>query len=161
MSPRTLSISERERMSRRYMRWSSEEDELLRKYVEEHGEKNWRQVEYYFKRPKEACRDRWKYCLRSTVAQHPFTDEEKTRIRQLYHRFGANWDNLRRYTQGDPRFPTPRTVCDIKNYIDQVLLERAQDQDLNPDDVNDNNGNQEAPGEDFDRDNEEAGSPGN
>ncbi|XP_020589715.1 myb-related protein 305-like [Phalaenopsis equestris] len=154
-------MSERERLSRRRRRWSSEEDEALRKYVAEHGEYDWGNAEELFKRRRSACYARWRYGLRSTVAQRPLTDEEKTILWQLYEKLGASWNAIRRRTQSDYRFPSARTELDIKNYIEQVLLERAQDPDRNQNDVNDNEGNLEAPGEDIDRNNEEAGSHAN
>ncbi|XP_020589688.1 myb-related protein 305-like [Phalaenopsis equestris] len=159
--PGTPPISERERQPRTRRRWSSEEDEVLRKYVAEHGKEDWHGAEKLLKRSGRGCFERWRYGLRSTVAEHPLTDEEKTILWQLYQRFGDSWCAIRRCIRRDNRFSAMRSEFDIKNYIEQVLLERAQDPNRNPNDVNDNDGNLEAPREDIDQNNEEAGSHGN
>ncbi|XP_020589676.1 transcription factor MYB114-like [Phalaenopsis equestris] len=154
-------MSEEERLSRRNTLWSPEEDEVLRKHVAEHGEYDWGNAEELFKRPRKACYARWRYGLRTTVTQHPLTDEEKTILWQLYEMLGANWAAIRRRTKGDNRFSVPRTEFDIRNYIYQVELEKAREHGFIPDDVNVNDGNLEAPGQDIDRHNEQGSSHGN
>ncbi|XP_020589690.1 transcription factor MYB11-like isoform X2 [Phalaenopsis equestris] len=129
-------MSERRRLSRRMKQWTPEEDEVLRMYVAANGEYDWRGTERLLKRSRMGCRQRWRYNLRSTVTQHPLTDEEKTVIWQLYENLGARFDTIRR--RGDDRFPVVRTEFDIRSYVEQELLERVLGHGPIPNDVNDN-----------------------
>ncbi|XP_020589416.1 transcription factor MYB114-like [Phalaenopsis equestris] len=119
---------------RKHKRWRSEEDELIRKYVEEYGDNDWRYVEQRFpdlSRSRTSCRKRWKSALQSTVAQHPFSPEEKTRIRGLYRMLGGKWRQIKNVLWGDES-PVKRTECDIRNNINQILLEQSHDQHCSP-----------------------------
>ncbi|XP_051144760.1 transcription factor MYB73-like [Andrographis paniculata] len=72
--------------------WSTEEDELLRKYVEQNGQKNWSMISNYIPgRSGKSCRLRWCNQLSPEVEHRPFTAEEDEIIIQAHAKFGNKW----------------------------------------------------------------------
>nr|XP_043611202.1 MYB-like transcription factor 4 [Erigeron canadensis] len=92
-------------------RWTSEEDAILEKYIQAHGEGSWRSI------PKNAgllrcgksCRLRWINYLRSDIRRGNISKEEEKLIANLHAALGNRWSLIAAQLPG-------RTDNDIKNY---------------------------------------------
>ncbi|GAA0157237.1 DNA-binding transcription factor [Lithospermum erythrorhizon] len=97
-------------------RWTTEEDEILTKYIQLHGEGSWRSL------PKNAgllrcgksCRLRWINYLRSDLKRGNFTAEEENLIIKLHATMGNRWSLIAGNLPG-------RTDNEIKNYWNSHL----------------------------------------
>ncbi|GFP80621.1 transcription factor myb12 [Phtheirospermum japonicum] len=97
-------------------RWTAEEDEILRNYIEAHGEGSWRSL------PKNAgllrcgksCRLRWINYLRSDLKRGNISAAEEEIIINLHASIGNRWSLIAGYLPG-------RTDNEIKNYWNSHL----------------------------------------
>ncbi|CAL0316485.1 unnamed protein product [Lupinus luteus] len=97
-------------------RWTEEEDEILRKYIQENGEGSWRSL------PKNAgllrcgksCRLRWINYLRGNLKRGNISSEEEDTIVKLHASFGNSWSLIATHLPG-------RTDNEIKNYWNSHL----------------------------------------
>nr|ANZ79233.1 R2R3-MYB transcription factor [Epimedium sagittatum] len=100
-------------------RWTAEEDDILRKYIEANGEGSWRSM------PKNAgllrcgksCRLRWINYLRGDLKRGNFTTEEEDLIIKLHASLGNRWSLIAAKLPG-------RTDNEIKNYWNSHLSRR-------------------------------------
>lgn len=83
-------------------KWSPEEDELLRVYVEELGEKKWKKIsELMQTRSPLQCLHRWTKILRPGMIKGPWTLEEDQSLRQWVMAYGPNkWSLASRVIPG-------------------------------------------------------------
>ncbi|OQU86782.1 myb-related protein P [Sorghum bicolor] len=103
-------------------RWTKEEDEILARYIKEHGEGSWRSL------PKNAgllrcgksCRLRWINYLRADLKRGNITEEEEEMIIKLHATLGNRWSLIAGHLPG-------RTDNEIKNYWNSHLSRRATD----------------------------------
>jgi len=73
--------------------WSNEEDDLLRKHIKIHGEKNWREVANHIPgRTYVQCLQRWKKALRPGLVKGHWTKEEDSYLLKLVEFYAPNWD---------------------------------------------------------------------
>ncbi|KAG0496471.1 hypothetical protein HPP92_000994 [Vanilla planifolia] len=100
-------------------RWTAEEDEILLKYIAEHGEGAWRSL------PKNAgllrcgksCRLRWINYLRADLKRGNISNEEEQVIIKLHASLGNRWSVIAAQLPG-------RTDNEIKNYWNSHLSRR-------------------------------------
>ncbi|KAG8365090.1 hypothetical protein BUALT_Bualt18G0068000 [Buddleja alternifolia] len=104
--------------------WSKEEDEKLRKAVDEHGLRNWVAIEKYsgLARPAKNCRLRWLNYLRPNLKKYPFTEEEEQKILHLHANASQNAD----FEKKDNYIYIPREIT--KTII--ILLPGRSDNDI-------------------------------
>nr|CAB3472978.1 unnamed protein product [Digitaria exilis] len=103
-------------------RWTKEEDEILARYIKEHGEGAWRSL------PKNAgllrcgksCRLRWINYLRADLKRGNISEEEEEMIIKLHATLGNRWSLIAGHLPG-------RTDNEIKNYWNSHLSRRAAD----------------------------------
>ncbi|XP_074263410.1 uncharacterized protein LOC141586172 [Silene latifolia] len=101
--------------------WSAIEDALLIKYIQAHGEGQWRSL------PKNAgllrcgksCRLRWMNYLRPDIKRGNFTQEEDDLIIGLHASLGNRWSHIAGRLPG-------RTDNEIKNYWNTYLSKRVR-----------------------------------
>lgn len=76
--------------------WSKEEDEKLKRAVEEYGVRNWVAIEKFsgLARPAKNCRLRWLNYLRPNLKKYPFTQEEEKLILHLHSKYGNSWSRI-------------------------------------------------------------------
>lgn len=86
-----------------------DEDELLKKLVEEFGDKDWSIIASHMNgRTIRQCRERWQNNLSSTVVKSKWTREEDKILRIKYNEFGPKWKLLEEFFPG-------RTSYNIRN----------------------------------------------
>ncbi|XP_023536786.1 transcription factor WER-like [Cucurbita pepo subsp. pepo] len=91
--------------------WKSEEDLILRNYVETHGEGNWATVsqESGLMRGGKSCRLRWKNYLRPNIKRGGMSKEEEDLIIRMHKLLGNRWSLIAGRLPG-------RTDNEVKNY---------------------------------------------
>ncbi|CAN1216972.1 Transcription factor MYB82 [Linum perenne] len=99
--------------------WKPEEDLILRKYVETHGEGNWATVSaksgmllfFFFrlKRGGKSCRLRWKNYLRPNIKRGDMSHQEQDLILRMHKLVGNRWSLIAGRLPG-------RTDNEVKNY---------------------------------------------
>ncbi|XP_058227055.1 transcription factor MYB1-like [Rhododendron vialii] len=103
--------------------WTEEEDCLLKKCVEKHGEGNWHQVprKAGLNRCRKSCRLRWLNYLRPNIKRGNFTVDEVDLIIRLHKLLGNRWSLIAGRLPG-------RTSNDVKNYWNTHLHKQSNDQ---------------------------------
>ncbi|KAJ8444695.1 hypothetical protein Cgig2_030369 [Carnegiea gigantea] len=107
--------------------WTAKEDALLIKYIEAHGEGQWRSL------PKKAgllrcgksCRLRWMNYLRPDIKRGNITPDEEDLIIRLHGLLGNRWSLIAGRLPG-------RTDNEIKNYWNTHLSKRLRSQGTDP-----------------------------
>ncbi|KAH7852827.1 hypothetical protein Vadar_029752 [Vaccinium darrowii] len=103
--------------------WTEEEDCLLKKCIEKHGEGKWHQVPYKsgLNRCRKSCRLRWLNYLRPNIKRGNFTVDEVDLIIRLHKLLGNRWSLIAGRLPG-------RTSNDVKNYWNTHLHKKSTDQ---------------------------------
>ncbi|XP_068662832.1 transcription factor MYB1-like [Aristolochia californica] len=91
--------------------WTPEEDLLLKRCIENHGEGKWHLVPVRagLKRCRKSCRLRWLNYLSPNIKRGEFSEDEVDLIRRLHKLLGNRWSLIAGRIPG-------RTANDIKNY---------------------------------------------
>nr|QST87260.1 transcription factor MYB108 [Abelmoschus esculentus] len=91
--------------------WTLEEDSLLIRYVDRHGEGRWNLLAKHagLRRTGKSCRLRWLNYLKPDVKRGNLTPEEQFLILELHSKWGNRWSKIAHHLPG-------RTDNEIKNY---------------------------------------------
>ncbi|XP_059275687.1 transcription factor MYB53-like [Lycium ferocissimum] len=106
--------------------WTTEEDEKLMEYIQEHGHGNWQLVPRRagLNRCGKSCRLRWTNYLRPDIKRGGFSEEEEEMIINLHSVLGNKWSRIAAHLPG-------RTDNEIKNlwntHIKKKLLKSGID----------------------------------
>ncbi|KAF4400034.1 hypothetical protein CsatB_011430 [Cannabis sativa] len=101
--------------------WTANEDEILRTYVQQHGEGNWNAVQKHsgLSRCGKSCRLRWANHLRPDLKKGAFTNDEEDLIINLHAQIGNKWARMAARLPG-------RTDNEIKNYWNTRVKRRLR-----------------------------------
>ncbi|KAL9994897.1 putative transcription factor MYB-HB-like family [Helianthus debilis subsp. tardiflorus] len=107
--------------------WTTEEDQKLVAYIEEHGHGSWRAlpVKAGLQRCGKSCRLRWTNYLRPDIKRGKFSLQEEQTIIQLHALLGNRWSAIATHL---PR----RTDNEIKNYWNTHLKKRLTKMGIDP-----------------------------
>ncbi|XP_062007079.1 transcription factor MYB1-like [Rosa rugosa] len=91
--------------------WTKEEDQLLRNYIEKHGEGRWHKVPFQagLNRCRKSCRMRWLNYLKPNIKRGDFAEDEVDLMIRLRKLLGNRWSLIAGRLPG-------RTSNDVKNY---------------------------------------------
>ncbi|XP_061356461.1 transcription factor MYB113-like [Gastrolobium bilobum] len=91
--------------------WTEEEDDLLKKCIQQYGEGKWHRVPLLagLNRCRKSCRLRWLNYLRPNIKRGNFAEEEVEMIVKLHKLLGNRWSLIAGRLPG-------RTANDVKNY---------------------------------------------
>ncbi|CAN6484825.1 unnamed protein product [Victoria cruziana] len=107
--------------------WTPEEDELLRSYVQSHGEGRWRSlpVKAGLSRCGKSCRLRWMNYLRPDIKRGNIGSDEEELILKLHALLGNRWSLIAGRLPG-------RTDNEIKNYWNIHLSKKLKSKGIDP-----------------------------
>jgi myb proto-oncogene protein len=107
--------------------WSAEEDSLLGKYIQTHGEGNWRSLpkKAGLRRCGKSCRLRWLNYLRPCIKRGNITADEEELIIRMHALLGNRWSIIAGRVPG-------RTDNEIKNYWNTNLSKKLAVRGIDP-----------------------------
>ncbi|XP_054478728.1 myb-related protein A [Anoplopoma fimbria] len=84
------------------VKWSRDEDEKLKKLVEQHGTDSWKLIANFFSgRTDGQCQHRWQKVLNPELVKGPWTKEEDQKVIDLVHKYGPKrWSVIAKHLQG-------------------------------------------------------------
>ncbi|XP_034717987.1 myb-related protein A isoform X3 [Etheostoma cragini] len=84
------------------VKWSRDEDEKLKKLVEQHGTESWKLISNVFPgRTDGQCQHRWQKVLNPELVKGPWTKEEDQKVIDLVHKYGPKrWSVIAKHLQG-------------------------------------------------------------
>ncbi|XP_061878036.1 myb-related protein A isoform X1 [Entelurus aequoreus] len=84
------------------VKWSRDEDEQLKKLVEQHGAGSWKLIANFFPgRTDGQCQHRWQKVLNPELVKGPWTKEEDQKVIDLVHKYGPKrWSVIAKHLQG-------------------------------------------------------------
>ncbi|XP_061661826.1 myb-related protein A isoform X2 [Syngnathoides biaculeatus] len=84
------------------VKWSRDEDEKLKKLVEQHGTDTWKLIANFFPgRTDGQCQHRWQKVLNPELVKGPWTKEEDQKVIDLVHKYGPKrWSVIAKHLQG-------------------------------------------------------------
>ncbi|CAN9506255.1 unnamed protein product [Ophioblennius macclurei] len=84
------------------VKWSRDEDEKLKKLVEQHGTDSWKLIANVFPgRTDGQCQHRWQKVLNPELVKGPWTKEEDQKVIDLVHKYGPKrWSVIAKHLQG-------------------------------------------------------------
>ncbi|XP_068160282.1 myb-related protein A [Antennarius striatus] len=84
------------------IKWSRDEDEKLKKLVDQHGTDSWKSIANFFPgRTDGQCQHRWQKVLNPELVKGPWTKEEDQKVIDLVHKYGPKrWSVIAKHLQG-------------------------------------------------------------
>ncbi|XP_028290225.1 myb-related protein A isoform X2 [Gouania willdenowi] len=84
------------------VKWSRDEDEKLKKLVEQNGTDVWKLISNFFPgRTDGQCQHRWQKVLNPKLVKGPWTKEEDQKVIDLVHKYGPKrWSVIAKHLQG-------------------------------------------------------------
>ncbi|KAM4718622.1 myb-related protein A isoform 2-T3 [Anableps anableps] len=84
------------------VKWSRDEDEKLKKLVEQHGTESWKLIATFFPgRTDGQCQHRWQKVLNPELVKGPWTKEEDQKVIDLVRKYGPKrWSVIAKHLQG-------------------------------------------------------------
>ncbi|KAA8537173.1 hypothetical protein F0562_029601 [Nyssa sinensis] len=106
--------------------WTEDEDQLLKTYVENYGEGNWKHipVKSGLNRCRKSCRLRWLNYLRPNIKRGDFGVDEDDLIIRLHRLLGNRWSLIAGRIPG-------RTANDVKNHWNSYLSKKIASENKN------------------------------
>lgn len=90
-----------ERKTHRKIRWTQQEDELIKQGVEKFGTKNWSIIaESVSGRTGKQCRERWINQLNPDLRSETWTAEEDQTLTNLINQYGHSWSIISKLLPG-------------------------------------------------------------
>lgn len=107
--------------------WTAKEDNLLTRYIEWHGEGDWRNLpeKAGLRRCGKSCRLRWLNYLRPTIKRGNISPYEEDLIIRLHRLLGNRWSLIAGRLPG-------RTDNEIKNYWNSHLSKKLRKRGIDP-----------------------------
>lgn len=104
--------------------FKQEEDDLLRKLVEEYGDKDWALIASHINgRTVRQCRERWQNNLSSSVVKTKWTKDEDRLLKLKYQEFFPKWKLLEEFFPG-------RTSYNIRNRWNGLTRTKKKSQNI-------------------------------
>jgi hypothetical protein len=95
-------------------KWTEEEDEMLKKAVEQFGERNWQQVANCLEgRAGQQCLHRWMKTLSPHIKRGRWTIEEDKRLIMGVHAYGKSWITIHEHIPGRTDVQCRERWCNI------------------------------------------------
>mmetsp|Transcript_527 Transcript_527/g.978 ORF Transcript_527/g.978 Transcript_527/m.978 type:complete len:580 (+) Transcript_527:454-2193(+) len=105
--------------------WSSEEDELLLKFMSSPHPKNWADIAAKVPgRTAKQCRERWSLNLDPSINRGAWTQEEDELLIKLHAQLGNRWAEIKRHLNG-------RTENGVKTRFKSIERARSKDKETN------------------------------
>ncbi|XP_040922247.1 myb-related protein A [Toxotes jaculatrix] len=84
------------------VKWSRDEDEKLKRLVEQYGTESWKLIANFFPgRTDGQCQHRWQKVLNPELVKGPWTKEEDQKVIDLVHKYGPKrWSVIAKHLQG-------------------------------------------------------------
>ena len=76
-------------------KWTKQEDDALREYVNLYGEGAWQEISKFIQgRSHKQCRERWLIYLSPKIRNDDFSEAEDELLRALVERYGKKWTQI-------------------------------------------------------------------
>lgn len=113
---------------RRRLKFTNEEDEMLRNLVNEHGESAWNIIASNMPgRNVRQCRERWKHYLSANKSGRvPFTEEEDRIIMEKYIELGPKWTKIAKFVKDRSDIQVKSRIIKNLNSFKETIMAQPQ-----------------------------------
>ena len=115
--------------------FTSEEDEMMRRLVQIHGEKAWKVIAAALPgRSTRQCRERWRNYLSPSVRSMPWTVNDDQKLESLITQFGTQWARIATFFEYRTDVNVKNRWVLLKRNERRVLSQKENEQKAGPDD---------------------------